>query len=490
MHLQKSRRIVCILFLLILFLILGIGGLVAFVTAIYKDTYVVKGDTTMSNAKGEIVLTGVATHDLPLIVAPVLPLKELFSVETIRVTVPGSTAGPADVGSGEAINEAGPSVTSIRMFRISGVEKINSTVVVFHALGGEQIRVWNGATTVRLSVTGPEIPICSANVTCAAFQVKGAELAEKYLTEAEALLEPFAEGRRRLAEQCIDPFGWTERDVAQKQLACTNPTTEQGCKALAHQMGLTWESYKKDDKTAQESSGDWVTKGCFTYKEGAQFVIYRSNKLSFAQKHPFTVNLHGQAFFGTGGTDAQMNTEPGGTDAQEIRLPMLDPACLALSNQAKLEANLNKIGSKVSWIMSATNLQFAQAAQVSGQVAQVARNVMIYDPTVHNNGASGLLLTWYNNNWGTVCDDFGTDQLDLIVTVACRALGYVGGIHISIDGQSSGYPIVADDKGDYLSSCTGNEALLTECPGLSFGHTTHNCGHHEDIGVRCYYTAF
>ena len=189
---------------------LGNAGLTAAVVILAKDTYV-KGDTTMSNANGEVVLTGVAPHNLPLIVAPVLPDVELSSVETIRVTLPGSTAGPAEVssdeatneaGSGETINEIGPS--EVNWFRISRVQKINSTVVVFHALGGEQIRVWNGVTTVRLSATGPEIPVCSANVTCAAFQVEGAELAEKYLAEAEALLVPFEEGRRRLVVTCRD----------------------------------------------------------------------------------------------------------------------------------------------------------------------------------------------------------------------------------------------------------------------------------------------
>ena len=184
-------------FLLLFFLLLSIGGLVALVTAVYKDTYV-KGDTTMSNANGQVVGTRAATHDLPLLVAPVLPDNELFSVETIRVTLPGSPADPAVVGSGEAINnEVFPGV--VTSLRISRVDKVNSTAVVFHALGGEQIRVWNGVTTVRLSAAGPEIPVCSANVTCAAFQVEGAELAEKYLAEAEALLAPFEEGRRRLA---------------------------------------------------------------------------------------------------------------------------------------------------------------------------------------------------------------------------------------------------------------------------------------------------
>ena len=208
-----------ILFLFTLFLLLGIGGLVAFVTAIYKDTYV-KGDTTMSNAKGEVVGTRVATHDLPLLVAPVLPDDELFSVETIRVTLPGGPADPAEFGSGEAINnEVIPGV--VTSLRISRVDKVNSTAVVFHALGGEEVRVWNGVTTVRLSAAGPEIPVCSADVTCAAFQVEGAELAKKYLAKAEALLEPFAEGRRRLADACLDPPA-KDRCQATKQCPVTN----------------------------------------------------------------------------------------------------------------------------------------------------------------------------------------------------------------------------------------------------------------------------
>ena len=305
MHQQKSRRIVFILFLLILFLILGIGGLVAFVTAIYKDTYVVKGDTTMSNAKGEIVLTGVATHDLPLFVAPVLPLKELFSVDTIHVTLPGSTAGPTEVGSsdeannevgsGEAISEVVPS--EINSFRISRVQKINSTAVVFHALGGEQIRVWNGVTTVRLSATGPEIPVCSANVTCAAFQVEGAELAEKYLAEAEALLLPFEEGRRRLDEQCRDPlwhYAWGNGPI----------------------------------------SGNG--------RDAAQ-----SEAFKICQE----VRLRGYAL---------------GNAATRHIPDYFDPTnCLVLSNQAKLEANLNRIGSKVSWIQN--RVQHVYELQVAHQ---------------------------------------------------------------------------------------------------------------------------
>ena len=204
LNFKRLRLWLSVATVFIVILLLGNGGLIAVVMAIYKDTYV-KGDTTMSDANGKVVGTRVATHDLPLLAAPVLPLEELFSVETIRVTLPGSVAGPIEnsrgepnneVGSGEANNEVGPNVVS--SFRISRVDKVNSTAVVFHAVGGEQIRVWNGITTVWDGING-EIPVCSANVTCAAFQVEGAELAEKYLAEAEALLAPFEEGRRRLA---------------------------------------------------------------------------------------------------------------------------------------------------------------------------------------------------------------------------------------------------------------------------------------------------
>ena len=195
---------VFLLFLLLLLLLLSMTGLVALVTAMYKDTYV-KGDTTMSNADGQVVGTRAATHDLPLLVAPVLPDAELFSVETIRLTLPGSPAGDK-VGSGEAINDH--LNDEINSFRISRVQKVNSTAVVFHALGGEQIRVWNGVATVRLSATGPEIHVCSADVTCAAFQVEGAELAKKYLAEAKALLEPFAEGHRRLSHKRTCGVNW------------------------------------------------------------------------------------------------------------------------------------------------------------------------------------------------------------------------------------------------------------------------------------------
>ena len=44
-------------------------------------------------------------------------------------------------------------------------------------------------------------------------------------------------------------------------------------------------------------------------------------------------------------------------------------------------------------------------------------------------------------------------------------------------GQGTG-PIFLDDV-----RCTGNELTLLSCPHN--GINNHNCGHHEDAGVRC-----
>ena len=65
---QALRLWLGVAIVLIVILLLGNGGLIALTTAIYKDTYV-KGDTTLSNAKGQVVGTRAATHNLPLLVA-------------------------------------------------------------------------------------------------------------------------------------------------------------------------------------------------------------------------------------------------------------------------------------------------------------------------------------------------------------------------------------------------------------------------------------
>jgi len=108
--------------------------------------------------------------------------------------------------------------------------------------------------------------------------------------------------------------------------------------------------------------------------------------------------------------------------------------------------------------------------------------VLLYAPTQTGpNIINGLLLTWYNNNWGTVCDDV-TDCNDPrgggsahcnnnyvnvaggrnLAAVVCCSLGNTGGEEYNANGASSGYPIVVDGTANHI---TGSDARL--CGSMS-----------------------
>ena len=84
---------------------------------------------------------------------------------------------------------------------------------------------------------------------------------------------------------------------------------------------------------------------------------------------------------------------------------------------------------------------------------------------------------FYNNEWGTVCDD-SWDMSN--AAVVCRQLGC--GAAVSAPGSSrfgwGAGPIWLDDV-----SCTGRETNLSECQAKAWG--IHNCHHGEDAGVVC-----
>ena len=105
---------------------------------------------------------------------------------------------------------------------------------------------------------------------------------------------------------------------------------------------------------------------------------------------------------------------------------------------------------------------------------------------------------FYNNQWGTVCDD----DWDLVdATVVCRQLGFasangattnsffergeyksyftrcgnsLSNTHIYVAG--SAVPIVFDEV-----QCTGAERSLGQCSFI----TDHDCDHSEEAGVIC-----
>ncbi|XP_043917739.1 antigen WC1.1-like [Protopterus annectens] len=93
-----------------------------------------------------------------------------------------------------------------------------------------------------------------------------------------------------------------------------------------------------------------------------------------------------------------------------------------------------------------------------------------------NSNCLGRVEVWYNDSWGTVCDD-SWDMND--AEVVCRQLNCGNAVAIVSEaafGEGSG-PIWLDDV-----HCAGFELLLHSCTSR---WVRHDCSHKEDAGVIC-----
>jgi hypothetical protein len=88
---------------------------------------------------------------------------------------------------------------------------------------------------------------------------------------------------------------------------------------------------------------------------------------------------------------------------------------------------------------------------------------------------SGRLEIFHDGQWGTICDDgFGMEDAN----TACRQLGFPHAVRTYTHGGGSD-PIFLDDI-----ACNAASQRIDEC-GNRGGWGSHNCRHHEDVGVEC-----
>ena len=94
-----------------------------------------------------------------------------------------------------------------------------------------------------------------------------------------------------------------------------------------------------------------------------------------------------------------------------------------------------------------------------------------------NSSNEGRVEVYYNNQWGTVCDD-GWDDTD--AGVVCRQLGF------GSSGTAIGSASFGQGSGQiWLDSvaCTGSESTLVSCGHPGIGITS--CYRYEEAGVKC-----
>ncbi|NXT93636.1 MARCO protein, partial [Anhinga rufa] len=89
-------------------------------------------------------------------------------------------------------------------------------------------------------------------------------------------------------------------------------------------------------------------------------------------------------------------------------------------------------------------------------------------------GRRGRVEIFYQDSWGTICDDgWGTPD----ASVVCRMLGYNRAVSAFTATPGTGR-IWLDDV-----NCNGREHSIFDCEKLDWG--VNNCSHNEDAGVEC-----
>ena len=89
----------------------------------------------------------------------------------------------------------------------------------------------------------------------------------------------------------------------------------------------------------------------------------------------------------------------------------------------------------------------------------------------------GRLEVFYNNTWGTVCDDSFDNAFNPYVV--CQQLGYPSGRVADMGTFPPGTGVIWLDE----VTCMSSEAGIHHCPSNGWG--INDCGHGEDVGIIC-----
>jgi hypothetical protein len=220
--------------MLLLFVAVLVSFLAASVAANFAVIFTVvdQAITTTTTQTGLLEVKGtdtiakmaIATHEVPLVVAPALDLDTLAAAKSLKI---------------KYRSEAGGSQTIEAQVSVVAVRKHNATYVEFVTdVEGDIVEVLNGQAYLSRQPTpgnGLEAPslyeICAANATCSAFSASGIDVdAALELAKQELVAAGYDEESRRLAPTyaACDPSGtWTyENHCGWKYLGNVNPNWE------------------------------------------------------------------------------------------------------------------------------------------------------------------------------------------------------------------------------------------------------------------------
>ena len=187
---RQYRRGIVALVLVVLILIGSMGAMSAAVAIATKDTYVAgENATILTNRDRGVMQTGRAEYLVPLVVAPVLPMATLASIQTITLTINDPAGQYA-------------SVEHVTRVKHESDVRVSFSLRCFEKKCDE-LRVWDGEAYLQ-PAHGDKIQLCKSDVSCAAFTVDDERTAEQYLKQAQDALAAQGLEMRRLRQLTED----------------------------------------------------------------------------------------------------------------------------------------------------------------------------------------------------------------------------------------------------------------------------------------------